>query len=59
MFINKPPNMGSSSRHPLHQDIVYFPFRPADRIVAGWAAMEETTRENGALIIYPGSHKRK
>lgn len=50
--------MGSSSRHPLHQDIVYFPFRPADRIVAGWAAMEETNRENGALIIYPGSHKR-
>ncbi len=28
MFINKPPDLGSgSSRHPLHQDLHYFPFR--------------------------------
>jgi hypothetical protein len=29
MFINKPPDLGSgTSRHPLHQDLHYFPFRP-------------------------------
>ena len=58
MFINKPPNMGKSSQHPIHQDILYFPFRPADRIVAGWSALENATLENGALIVYPGTHKR-
>ncbi|GMT23444.1 hypothetical protein PFISCL1PPCAC_14741, partial [Pristionchus fissidentatus] len=31
MLINKPPDTGSlTSRHPLHQDLQYFPFRPAD-----------------------------
>ena len=30
MLINKPPDSGTrSSRHPLHQDLHYFPFRPA------------------------------
>ena len=37
MLINKPPDAGTkSSRHPLHQDLHYFPFRPEDRIVAAW-----------------------
>jgi len=57
MFINKPPHMGSTSRHPLHQDLAYFPFRPAERIVAAWSALENATRENGSLVIYPGTHK--
>uniref|UniRef100_T1JAU1 phytanoyl-CoA dioxygenase n=1 Tax=Strigamia maritima TaxID=126957 RepID=T1JAU1_STRMM len=58
MLINKPPDSGSlSSRHPLHQDLSYFPFRPADRIVATWTAMEKVTRENGCLVVIPGSHK--
>ncbi len=57
MFINKPPNMGSSSRHPMHQDLAYFPFRPADRIVAAWTALEDASVENGALFVVPGSHK--
>jgi hypothetical protein len=39
MFINKPPGMGSSSRHPFHQDLAYFPFGPANQIVAAWAAL--------------------
>ena len=34
MFINKPPGMGTSSRHPMHQDLAYFPFGPANNIVA-------------------------
>jgi len=57
MLINKPPDPGTqSSRHPLHQDLYYFPFRPADRIVCAWTAMEKVNRQNGCLVILPGSH---
>jgi phytanoyl-CoA hydroxylase len=55
MLINKPPNV--DGRHPLHQDLLYFPFRPADAIVAAWTALEPVTRENGCLVVVPGSHK--
>ncbi len=55
MLINKPPNV--DGRHPLHQDLLYFPFRPADRIVATWTALERVTKENGCLVTIPGSHK--
>ena len=55
MLINKPP--GVDGRHPLHQDLLYFPFRPADRIVATWTALEPCTRENGCLAVVPGSHR--
>jgi len=55
MLINKPPNV--DGRHPLHQDLLYFPFRPADRIVASWTALEPVTQENGCLVVVPGSHK--
>jgi len=58
MLINKPPDTGSkSSRHPLHQDLHYFPMRPADRIVCAWTAMEDITREKGCLVAVPGSHR--
>jgi len=58
MLINKPPDSGSlSSRHPLHQDLNYFPFRPADSIVCSWTAMENVNRQNGCLVAVPGSHK--
>jgi phytanoyl-CoA hydroxylase len=55
MLINKPP--GVDGRHPLHQDLLYFPFRPADRIVATWTALEPSRRENGCLVAVPGSHQ--
>ncbi len=55
MLINKPPNV--DGRHPIHQDLLYFPFRPADRIVASWTALEPVTRENGCLVVVPGSHR--
>lgn len=55
--INKPPNVGESGRHPLHQDLMYFPFRPAERIVCSWTAMEKVNRSNGCLVVLPGSHK--
>jgi len=59
MLINKPPDPGSmSSRHPLHQDLYYFPFRPADKIVCSWTAMERADRQNGCLVVIPGSHKQ-
>ncbi|OQR68287.1 phytanoyl-CoA dioxygenase, partial [Tropilaelaps mercedesae] len=58
MLINKPPDIGTlTSRHPLHQDLYYFPFRPADRIVCAWTAIERVTRENGCLVGVPGTHK--
>jgi phytanoyl-CoA hydroxylase len=54
MLINKPPDV--DGRHPLHQDLLYFPFRPAERIVASWTALEPMTREKGCLAVVPGSH---
>ncbi|VVC34361.1 Phytanoyl-CoA dioxygenase [Cinara cedri] len=57
MLINKPPDTGSmSSRHPMHQDLHYFAFRPADKIVATWTAMQTVTEANGCLFVLPGSH---
>jgi len=55
MLINKPPNV--DGRHPLHQDLLYFPFRPADKIVASWTALEPVTKENGCLVAVRGSHR--
>ena len=48
--------MGGSSRHPFHQDLAYFPFGPADRIVAAWASLQDATKENGSLNIIPKTH---
>lgn len=57
MLINKPPDAGKkTSRHPMHQDLHYFPFRPADRIVCAWTAMETVNRQNGCLVVLPGTH---
>ncbi|MDJ0789023.1 MAG: phytanoyl-CoA dioxygenase family protein [Myxococcota bacterium] len=55
MYLNKPPKV--DGRHPLHQDLLYFPFRPADRIVGAWTALDRVTRENGCLVVIPGSHQ--
>jgi phytanoyl-CoA hydroxylase len=55
MLINKPP--GVDGRHPLHQDLLYFPFRPAEAIVATWTAIQRCTRENGCLVVLPGSQR--
>lgn len=58
MLIAKPPDIGyGSTKHPPHQDLYYFPFRPADNIVASWTAMEKCDTENGCLYVAPGSHK--
>ncbi|KRT82864.1 hypothetical protein AMK59_4125, partial [Oryctes borbonicus] len=58
MLINKPPDADKdTSRHPLHQDLHYFPFRPADSICASWTAMERIDQRNGCLFVIPGSHR--
>lgn len=58
MFINKPSDLGTgSSRHPPHQDLLYFPFRPVDGICAAWTAMQPITAVNGCLFVLPKSHK--
>ena len=57
MLINKPPHAGATGRHPLHQDLHYFPFRPANRIACSWTALEPVTKANGCLVVLPGSHK--
>ncbi len=57
MLINKPPDV--DGRHPIHQDLLYFPFRPADRIVGTWTALERCTKENGCLVVLPGTHRGK
>lgn len=33
--------------------------KPANRIVAAWAALEDSTKENGGLNMYPFTHKGK
>ena len=57
MLINKPPHAGATGRHPLHQDLHYFPFRPSTRISCAWTALEPITRANGCLVVLTGTHK--
>jgi len=57
MHLNKLPDTGAnSSRHPIHQDLHYFPFRPANLIVASWTACVPTNIDNGCLFVFPGTH---
>lgn len=39
------------------QDLLYFPFRPAEKIVGVWTAMEKVDKRNGSLYVVPGSHR--
>lgn len=55
MVITKPP--GVDGRHPLHQDLLYFGFRPGDAVVGTWTALEPVTRDNGCLSVLVGSHR--
>ena len=41
----------------LLADLHYFPFRPADSIVCSWTAMEHVHKQNGCLVVLPGTHK--
>ncbi|CAD5227156.1 unnamed protein product [Bursaphelenchus xylophilus] len=58
MLINKPPDAGNlSTRHPMHQDSHFFPFRPVDYVCCAWTAMEKVNRANGCLVVVPGTHR--
>ncbi|XP_072946499.1 phytanoyl-CoA dioxygenase, peroxisomal-like isoform X2 [Epargyreus clarus] len=54
MFINKPPG---TLIHPPHQDFHYMPFRPVDKIIGTWTAIDHAHINNGCLWVIPGSHK--
>ena len=40
----------------MHQDLYYFPFRAANKIVCVWTAMQTINRTNGCLVVVPGTH---
>jgi len=48
-------NLGAWGQ-PWHQDSSYFPFDRAPQVGA-WLATSAATKENGCLVILPGSHK--
>lgn len=50
----KPPEVGSLV--PLHQDLAYWPFEPAE-LISCWIALDDTTIENGCVRFISGSHK--
>ena len=54
MFYIKPPR---STGHSWHQDQYYIPGTPK-AIAAAWCALDSSDETNGALVVYPGSHKR-
>ena len=64
----KPPNddldpdgpiIGEIAQTVWHQDLgTVMPEADASRILTVWIAITEATRENGCLLVAPGSHKR-
>ena len=53
-FIKEPRNTAYVS---WHQDSTYWGLEPAD-IVTAWVALSDSTTENGAMRVIPGSHLR-
>jgi non-haem Fe2+, alpha-ketoglutarate-dependent halogenase len=51
-FIKEPHN---SSFVSWHQDSTYWGLEPAD-IITAWVALSDSTTENGAMRVVPGSH---
>lgn len=55
-FVTKLPRSGASeSAIPLHQDDGYGTLEPPDDITV-WVALTDTSRDNGCLVVAPGSH---
>ncbi|MFN8442963.1 MAG: phytanoyl-CoA dioxygenase family protein [Caldilineaceae bacterium] len=55
MALLKPPKIGREK--PWHQDHAYFDLPLTTTVVGVWIALDESTTENGCMIIYPNSHK--
>ena len=53
MYVFKPPRIGGEVRS--HQDSSYMYTEP-ESLMGFWVALEDTTRENGCLMVEPGSH---
>src|SRR6202046_5282320 len=53
-FIKEPRNPAFVS---WHQDSTYWGLDPAD-VVTAWVALSDSTSENGAMRVIPGSHLR-
>ena len=51
-FIKEPRNKSFVS---WHQDLTYWGLEPAD-IVTAWIALSESTSQNGAMRVIPGTH---
>ena len=54
-FFHKEPRSGSVV--PWHQDAQYWPLEPANAVTV-WLAVYDTDRENGAMKVVSGSHKK-
>jgi phytanoyl-CoA hydroxylase len=53
MFYFKPPGAKGQA---LHQDNFYLRVKPGN-CMAAWVAIDPAVRENGGLVVVPGSHK--
>ena len=53
MFYFKPPG---SRGQDLHQDNFYLKIKPGS-CMAAWLAIDDADRENGGMVVVPGSHK--
>ena len=54
-FFHKEPHSGSVV--PWHQDAQYWPLKPANAVTV-WLAVFDTDKENGAMKVVSGSHKK-
>ena len=54
-FFHKEPHSGSVV--PWHQDAQYWPLEPANAVTV-WLAVYDTDKENGAMKVVSGSHKK-
>jgi ectoine hydroxylase-related dioxygenase (phytanoyl-CoA dioxygenase family) len=50
-------NFITGSEQRPHSDSIHMTTYPLGFLIAGWLALENTTKDNGPLCYYPGSHK--
>lgn len=51
-------NFPYPTSQPVHADTIHFATDPPGYHAAVWVALEDVSEENGALVYYPGTHKR-
>lgn len=52
----KPPRFGTAK--PYHQENASLLYRPADKMIVTWIALDDATEENGCLRVIEGSHRK-